>query len=65
MLEPEDDPRQYPSHIGIEDDNSFVEREGRHGRRCVITDTGKRDQFVVFARNLTAEVVANDRGSIT
>lgn len=33
MLEPEDDPRQYPSHIGIEDDNSFVEREGRHGRR--------------------------------
>ena len=54
MLEPEDDLRQYPSHIGIEDDNSFVEREGRHGRRRVVPDTGKREQLVVCARNLTA-----------
>ena len=32
---------------------------------AVVPDTGKREQLVVCARNLTAEVVANDRSSIT
>ena len=46
----EDDPRQYPSHIGIGDDNSFVEREGRHGRRRVVPTPGSEINSSYIAR---------------